>query len=170
MLRWGSGRIDTVATVELPETKYAETTDGVHIAYQAFGEGERDLLLVHGFVSNVDMGWEDAHLARFLRDLGSFTRVIQFDKRGTGVSDREVPVATLEERMDDLRAVMDAAKSERAVVMGISEGAPMSILFAATYPQRTDALILHGGMARSTWAPDYPWATPPEALDSRARS
>ena len=82
--------------MELPETKYAETTDGVHIAYQAFGEGERDLLLVHGFVSNVDMGWEDAHLARFLRDLWSFTRLIQFDKRGTGVSDREVPVATLE--------------------------------------------------------------------------
>ena len=150
--------------MELPETKYAETTDGVHIAYQAFGEGERDLLLVHGFVSNVDMGWEDAHLARFLRDLGSFTRLIQFDKRGTGVSDREVPVATLEERMDDLRAVMDAADSERAVVMGISEGVPMSIVFAATYPQRTEALILHGGMAKSTWAPDYPWAAPAEAL------
>ena len=99
-----------------------------------------------------------------LRDLGSFTRLIQFDKRGTGVSDREVSVATLEERMDDLRAVMDAADSERAVVMGISEGVPMSILFAATYPQRTDALILHGGMARSTWAPDYPWAAPAEAL------
>ena len=118
------GPIDTVAAVELPETKYAETTDGVHIAYQVFGEGERDLLLVHGFVSNVDMGWEDPHLAHFLRDLGSFTRLIQFDKRGTGVSDREVPVATLEERMDDLRAVMDAANSERAVVMGISEGVP----------------------------------------------
>ncbi len=160
----GRGPIDTVAVVELPETKYAETIDGVNIAYQVLGDGERDLLLVHGFVSNVDMGWEDPHLAHFLRDLASFTRLIQFDKRGIGVSDREVPAATLEERMDDLRAVMDAAGSERAVVMGISEGVPMSALFAATYPERTEALVLYGGMARSTWAPDYPWAAPAEAL------
>jgi class 3 adenylate cyclase len=103
-------------------------------------------------------------MVRFLEGLASFARLILFDKRGTGLSDRSVGVPTLEERMDDVRAVMEAAGSERAVLMGISEGAPMSILFAATYPDRTQALVLHGGMARTTEAPDYPWAPPADAL------
>src|SRR4029453_16966748 len=99
-----------------------------------------------------------------LEGLASFARLILFDKRGTGLSDRSVGVPTLEERMDDGRAVMEAAGSERAVLLGVSEGAPMSILFAATYPDRTQALVLHGGMARTTEAPDYPWAPPADAL------
>jgi class 3 adenylate cyclase len=150
-----------VSTV--PETRYAQNGD-VHIAYQVTGEGERDLVLVQGFMSHLDLEWENPGMARFLRGLASFSRLILFDKRGTGLSDRAVGIATLEERMDDVRAVMDAAGSERAVLMGISEGAPMCLLFAATYPDRTHALILHGGMARSTEAPDYPWAPPAQGL------
>ncbi|MGI8797417.1 MAG: alpha/beta fold hydrolase [Acidimicrobiia bacterium] len=143
--------------------QYAQSED-VHVAYQVVGEGERDLVLVQGFVSHLDLEWDNPHMARFLEGLASFARLILFDKRGTGLSDRSVGVPTLEERMDDVRAVMDAAGSERAVLMGISEGAPMSILFAATYPERTQALVLHGGMARTTEAPDYPWAPPGDAL------
>lgn len=149
---------------EQPETRYAETADGVHIAYQTVGQGEHDLVLVEGFVSNVEMAWEDPNTARFYERLASFTRLILFDKRGVGLSDRVTGVATLEERMDDLRAVMDAVGSREASLMGLSEGAPMSILFAATYPQRTRALVLYGGMPRSTWAPDYPWAPPADGL------
>jgi pimeloyl-ACP methyl ester carboxylesterase len=109
------------------------------------------------------MGWEQPVMAGFFDKLASFTRLILFDKRGTGLSDRNVGIGTLEGRMDDVRAVMEAAGSDRAVLMGVSEGAPMCVLFAATYPERTEALVLHGGMARSTEAPDYPWAPPAEA-------
>jgi len=137
--------------------------EGVHIAYQVVGEGERDLVLVQGYLSHLDMDWEHPPMARFFRALASFNRLILFDKRGTGLSDRGVGIATLETRMDDVRAVMDAARSERAVLMGVSEGAPMCLLFAATYPERTHALVLHGGMTRSTEAPDYPWAPPAAA-------
>ena len=142
--------------------RYAQNGD-VHIACRVLGEGERDLVLVQGFLSHIDMEWEQPEMARFLRKLASFSRLVLFDKRGTGLSDRAVGVGTLEEGMDDVRAVMDAVESERAVLMGVSEGAPMCVLFAATYPDRTDALVLHGGMARSTEAPDYPWAPPAEA-------
>ncbi len=147
--------------------EYAQN-DGVHLAYRVFGEGDLDLVLVHGFISHLDLEWENPAVARFLRELASFARVIQFDKRGTGLSDRSAGLASLEDRMDDVRAVMDAAGSEEAALMGISEGAPMCLLFAATYPERTRALVLHGGMARSTEAPDYPWASPPEALAEAA--
>ena len=143
--------------------QYTQAGD-VNVAYQVVGDGELDLVLVQGFVSHLDLLWENPHMVRFLEGLASFARVILFDKRGTGLSDRSVGVPTLEERMDDVRAVMDAAGSRQAVLMGVSEGAPMSLLFAATYPGRTRALVLHGGMARSTWAPDYPWAPPVEAL------
>jgi class 3 adenylate cyclase len=143
--------------------QYAQSGD-VHVAYEIVGDGDIDLVLVQGFVSHLDLEWDNPHMARFLEGLASFARVILFDKRGTGLSDRSVGVPTLEERMDDVRAVMEAAGSERAVLMGISEGAPMSILFAATYPDRTQALVLHGGMARTTEAPDYPWAPPADAL------
>jgi pimeloyl-ACP methyl ester carboxylesterase len=150
-------------TVDQPETKYTKSGD-VHIAYQVFGEGDLDLVLVPGYTSHVELQWEHEPAARALRGLGSFARVISFDRRGSGLSDpvREAP--TLEQRMDDVRAVMDAAGSERAALMGVSEGASMSILFAATYPDRAQALVLCGGMARSTAAPDYPYATPAEAL------
>ena len=122
-----------------------------------FGEGELDLVFVSGYASHLDLEWENPAIARFFRGLASFGRLIRFDKRGLGLSDRNVAPAPLEERMDDVRAVMDAVGSERAVLMGISKGAPMSMLFAATYPERTDALVLYGGMARATQAPDYPW-------------
>jgi class 3 adenylate cyclase len=149
--------------IERSSVQYALSGD-VHVAYEIVGDGDMDLVLVQGFVSHLDLEWDNPHMARFLEGLASFARLILFDKRGTGLSDRSVGVPTLEERMDDVRAVMEAAGSERAVVMGISEGAPMSILFAATYPERTQALVLHGGMARTTEAPDYPWAPPADAL------
>jgi class 3 adenylate cyclase/alpha-beta hydrolase superfamily lysophospholipase len=146
-----------------PEIGYAKSGD-VHVAYRVLGEGPMDLVIVPGFVSHLEIMWENPGIRRFGERLGRIARVIVFDKRGTGMSDPVEGVPTLEDRMDDVRAVMDAAGCERAALMGFSEGAPMSILFAATYPERTIALALCGGMARSTWAPDYPWASPREAL------
>jgi pimeloyl-ACP methyl ester carboxylesterase len=139
-----------------PETRYARSGD-VSIAYQVVGEGPFDVVFVPGSVSNVEYGWEEPSLARFYELLASFSRLILFDKRGTGLSDRVKDVPTLETRMDDVRAVMDAAGSERAAIMGISEGGPMAALFAATYPERTFAAILYGSPARYVWAPDYQW-------------
>jgi class 3 adenylate cyclase len=147
----------------VPETRYARNGD-VHLAYQVFGEGPLDLVLVRGFMNHVELVWEHEPLARSLRGLASFARVITFDRRGTGLSDPGAEAPTLEERMDDLRAVMDAAGSERAALMGTSEGVPMCILFAATYPHRVQALVSWGGMARTTSADDYPIGTPAEAL------
>ncbi|MEP6976754.1 MAG: adenylate/guanylate cyclase domain-containing protein [Thermoleophilia bacterium] len=141
--------------MEIPETRYARSGD-VSIAYQVFGEGPFDLVFVPGAFSHVDLMWGDERRAAYFRALGSFARVIAFDKRGTGASDH-VDVADLESRMDDVRAVMDDAGSARAAVMGSSEGGPMSMLFAATYPERTRALVLYGTFARGVWAPDYPW-------------
>jgi class 3 adenylate cyclase len=147
----------------VPETSYARSGD-VHIAYQVFGAGDLDLVLVPGYVTHIELLWEHQPSARFLEALASFARVISFDRRGSGLSDPVAGAPTLEERMDDVRAVMDAAGSERAALLGISEGVPMSILFAATYPQRVHGLVCSGGMARSTWAEDYPWANPADAL------
>jgi pimeloyl-ACP methyl ester carboxylesterase len=129
-----------------PETRYAKSGD-VRIAYQIVGNGPLDLVFVPGFVSNVDLWWAEPEWAGFFSRLASFSRLILFDKRGTGLSDRDVGIATLEERMDDVRAVMDAAGSERAALFGLSEGGPMSLLFAATYPQRVRSLILYGSAA-----------------------
>jgi len=126
-----------------PKTRYAKSGD-VHIAYQVVGDGPFDLVFVPGFVSNVDHNWEWPALARMLSRLASFSRLIMFDKRGTGLSDRVAGIPGLEQRMDDVRAVMDAVGSERAAVFGISEGGAMSALFAATYPERTRALALFG--------------------------
>lgn len=145
------------------ETRYARSGD-FNIAYQVIGEGALDLVYVPGWVSNVDAMWDEPSYARFLSRLASFARLIVFDKRGTGLSD-SVPLAnlpTLEERMDDVRAVMDAVGSERAAVLGHSEGGSMSMVFAATYPQRTAALILVGSYAARVASPDYPWAPDPE--------
>ena len=132
-----------------PETRYARSGD-IHIAYQVVGDGPFDLVFVPGFVSNLDHNWEWPALARMLTRLASFSRLIMFDKRGTGLSDRVSGVATLEERMDDVRAVMDTVGSERAALFGISEGGAMSTLFAATYPERTRALVLYGTYASFT--------------------
>jgi class 3 adenylate cyclase len=146
-----------------PETRYARSGD-VGIAYQVFGEGEIDIVVAFPFVSHLDLMWENPPVVRFLHRLGSFARVIPFDRRGVGLSDPVDSATTLEERMDDVRAVMDAAGSERAALFGMSEGAMMCMLFAAAHPERTSALVLWGAMARSTWAEDYPWAAPKEAL------
>ena len=142
--------------VDVPEIRYAKSGD-VHIAYQVLGVEPLDLVLVPGFISHLEYGWHEPRLAAFLRRLASFSRLIVFDKRGTGLSDQVHGVATLEERMDDVRAVMDAVGSERAVVCGMSEGAAMTALFAGTYPERTSGAILYGAEARSLRAPDYPW-------------
>ena len=130
-----------------PETRYAKSGD-VHIAYQVVGDGPLDLIFVPGFVSNVEMTWESPGRAHLCSRLAAFSRLILFDKRGVGLSDRHVGIAHLEERMDDVRAVMDAAGSERAALFGISEGGAMCMLFAATYPERTRALTLYGTYAR----------------------
>jgi class 3 adenylate cyclase len=146
-----------------PETKYAKSGD-IHIAYQVFGEGALDVIVINGFTTHIELVWEHEPTAHLLHGLASFARVITFDRRGSGLSDPVGEAPTLEERMDDVRAVMDAARSQRAALVGVSEGVTMSILFAATYPQRVSALVLSGGMARSTYAEDYPWGTPAEAL------
>ena len=133
-----------------PETKYAKSGD-VHIAYQVIGDGPVDLVFVPGWITHVELSWDEPLEAAFRRRLAGFSRLILFDKRGTGLSDR-VPVdqlPILEERMDDVRAVMDAVGSERAALMGVSEGGAMSALFAATYPERTAALILYGSFAQA---------------------
>jgi class 3 adenylate cyclase len=146
-----------------PETRYARSED-VSIAYQVVGEGELDLVLAFQFVSHLDLVWESPLQAAFIQHLASFARVILFDRRGVGLSDPVDRPATLEERMDDVRAVMDAAGSERAALLGMSEGATVCMLFAATYPERTSGLVLWGAMARSTAAEDYPWASTREAV------
>jgi class 3 adenylate cyclase len=145
--------------MEQPKTRYARS-GSVSIAYQVVGDGPRDLVFVSGWVSHLESGWEEPLLARFRRRLASFSRLILFDKRGTGMSDRvpEANLPTLEQRMDDVRAVMDATGSERAALFGQSEGASMAILFAATYPERTTALMTFGGFASRMRHPDYPWA------------
>ena len=145
------------------------TSDGVSIAYQVVGEGPLDLVLVHGWVCPFQPGWENPRIASFYRRLAAMGRLILFDKRGTGLSDRVSPenLPDLETRMDDLRAVMDAAGSRRAVLVGVSEGGPMSALFAATYPERTVALALMGTFARRMWAPDYPAGLKEETWQSR---
>lgn len=143
----------------MPRTLYAKSGD-VNIAYQAVGEGPRDLVYVPGWVSNVELMWDDPVLASIFRRLATFSRVILFDKRGTGMSDPvpESDLPGLEERMDDVRAVMDAVGSEKATLLGHSEGGSMSMLFAASFPGRTEGLILVGSYARRIWSEDYPWA------------
>jgi DNA-binding SARP family transcriptional activator/pimeloyl-ACP methyl ester carboxylesterase len=139
-----------------PPIRYARSGE-LNIAYQVTGTGPFDLVLVAGFVSHLEKDWEDPRHAQFLDRLGSFSRLIRFDKRGTGLSDRPGDLPDLETRMDDVRAVMDAAGSERAALLGYSEGAPMSLLFAATYPERVSALVLYGAFAARTRSDDYPW-------------
>jgi pimeloyl-ACP methyl ester carboxylesterase len=150
-------------TRSLPETRYTKSGD-YNIAYQVVGEGDLDLLWIPGFVSNVELAWDEPLLARYLNRLARFSRLILFDKRGTGLSDRvprdELP--SLEERMDDVIAVLAAVGSERAAVMGHSEGGNLAVLYAATYPRRVVALVTTGIFAYRKWAPEYPWAEKPE--------
>ena len=153
--------------MEAPQTRYAKTPDGVHIAYQVVGEGPIDLVFVSGWISNVDLNWTSPEYARFLRRLASFSRLIIFDKRGVGLSDRvpDKQLPDLETRMDDLSAVMDAAGSRQAIVFGESDGAPLCVLFAATFPERVMGLIMHGPDVRAAWAPDAPWGMTAEDFE-----
>jgi pimeloyl-ACP methyl ester carboxylesterase len=154
-----------------PETHFAKSGD-VNIAYQVVGDGPIDLVLVHGWVQSFDPGWEIEPIERFYRRLASFSRLILFDKRGTGLSDRVAPedLPTLETRMDDMRVVMDAVGVERAAVLGHSEGGAMCALFASTYPERTQALVMVGSGARTMWAPDYPFGWTDETVEELERA
>ena len=149
----------------IPETHYA-SSGGVSIAYQVLGDGPRDLLLVPGWVSNLDAHWEEPAVEQFFRRLASFSRLIRFDKRGTGLSDRVVDLPSLEVRMDDVRAVLDAVGSERAALFGYSEGGAMCALFAASHPARTSALIMAGAYARMMVAPGYTFGRTEEQIDA----
>jgi pimeloyl-ACP methyl ester carboxylesterase len=147
---------------QVPRTRYA-LSNGLSVAWQEFGSGSIDIVYVPGFISHIEHSWRYPPVAEHLMRFGSLGRVLKFDKRGTGMSDRAAGIPTLEERMDDIRAVMDAAGSERAVLYGLSEGVPLSIQFAATYPERTRGLILYGGSATYVSQPDYPWQKSLEA-------
>jgi pimeloyl-ACP methyl ester carboxylesterase len=145
-----------------PQTHYAKAPDGVHLAYQVVGDGPVDLVFVPGFVSHVELSWEDPALAHLFERLASFSRLVLFDKRGTGLSDRGGVLPDHDQRMQDLVTVMDAVGLEHASLLGVSEGGPMAMLFAATYPERADALVLYGTYARFLAAPDYPFGIDPE--------
>ena len=144
-----------------PRTRYTKAGD-IDIAYQVLGDGPLDLVNVHGWVSNLEVVWDQPLLARWLRRLASFSRVIILDKRGTGLSDRVAQAATLEERMDDVRAVMDAVGADQAAILGYFDAAPMCALFAATYPERTRALVMSSAFPKLTRDEDLPWAPPRE--------
>src|SRR3954447_17007258 len=146
-----------------PTTRYARSGE-LAIAYQVLGSGDLGLVFAPGFVSNREWGWQEPGLRRYLERLASFSRLLLFDKRGTGLSDPVVGPATLEDRVDDLRAVMDAAGSERAAVLGLSEGGSMAMLFAAQHPERTQALVLYGATPRFTAAPGYPFGADEAAM------
>lgn len=153
----------------IPETRYAVTDDGVHIAYQVVGEGAVDIVFVHAFVSHVELFWELPTFERLVLELSSRARVILFDKRGIGLSDRLSSIPTLEARLDDLRAVVDAVGSHRTLLFGDSDGGALAALFAATFPERTLGLLLWSGAVRMAWAPDYPWGMPESRFEERLR-
>ena len=145
----------------MADVQYTKSGD-VNIAYQVTGDGPFDLVFVPGFVSHLELAWRMPTFAPFLELMSTYCRLIRFDKRGTGMSDRVSDAPSLETRMDDVRAVMDAAGSTRAAFYGLSEGAAMAILFAATYPERTAALVVRSAIPRRMWAPDYPWGSTEE--------
>ena len=151
----------TLDPIAIPPTRYARAGD-LDIAYQVFGDGPIDLVFVDQWFSNVDAMWDFPPLARLLNRLAAFSRVIVFDKRGTGLSDpigvHELP--TIEEWIDDLRAVLDDIGSERTALLSGIGASVMALVFAATYPERTSSLVLVDGCARLAWAEDYPWGTP----------
>jgi class 3 adenylate cyclase len=155
--------------MEVPETRYTKTSDGVHIAYQVVGDGPVDFVYAGPWVTHIEYRWELPRYASYLRRIASFSRLILFDRRGMGMSDPVSPdqLPDLETRMDDLRAVMDEVGSERAVIYGASESGSLAILFAATNPERTVALVLHGSYPSGRWAPDAPWGWTPEQFAAR---
>ena len=147
--------------MEMPETQYTRSGD-VNIAYQILGDGPIDLLWIPGFAQHLELAWEEPYRRAWLEALGAEYRVIGFDKRGTGLSDRVEGAPGIEERMDDCRAVLDAADSRRAAVLTAGDASDIALVFAATYPERVLALTLWQGNYRGAWAPDYPWAQPRE--------
>jgi class 3 adenylate cyclase len=149
---------------DAPEVKYAKSGD-VHIAYQTLGTGVVDVVFAGPATSHLSVWWEWPPMADFFRQLASFSRLIMFDKRGVGLSDRAVGIAPLGERTDDIRAVMDACASKSAVLFGASESGPMAILFAATYPERTRGLVIFGATACERKAPDFPWGATDQEWD-----
>ena len=151
--------------MERPDTHYARSGN-VYVAYQAFGQGPFDLVVVPGAFSNIEYGWEVESWQNYYGALASFARVLLFDKRGTGISDPVPGAPSVEERMDDVRAVMDAAGCERAALMGSLDGGAMAALFAATYPERTAALVLVNPIVRGRWASDYPWGSRDDAVSA----
>lgn len=138
-------------------------SDGLHIAYQVSGGGDLDIVLIPGFLSHLELDWADPRHAHFLHRLGSYGRLIRFDKRGTGMSDRPFGIPDIETRMHDVLSVLDAVGSQRAVLVGYSEGGPMAILCAAAHPERVAGLVLYGTYSKRVWSEDYPWAPPREA-------
>jgi len=154
--------------MEVPEVRYARSGD-LRIAYEVFGSGPVDLVYGRTAISHLELVWEEPSVAGYFRELATVSRVILWDKRGVGLSDRAVGTATLEDRMDDVRAVMDAAKSRRAVIFGATDTAAMALLFAAIYPERTLGLMLIEPMVRGAWAPDFPSAPTPEEVEATIR-
>jgi pimeloyl-ACP methyl ester carboxylesterase/DNA-binding CsgD family transcriptional regulator len=152
-------------TVTQPETLYAES-GGLSIAYQTLGDAQRDLVFIPSFVSNLELAWDWPPLAAFYLAFTSFARLILFDKRGTGLSDRVKKLPTTDERMDDLRAVMDAASADEAAIVGVSEGAPLALTFAAAFPERVTHLVLYGPLPKASRSDDYPWAETSEWWDA----
>jgi class 3 adenylate cyclase len=151
--------------MDIPKTRYAISQDGAHIAYQVFGAGDVDLLWIHPWFSHLEVMWEYPPIAQFHRLMGSIARVIWFDQRGIGLSDRTMGIPDLETRMDDLRAVLDATGSERTVLWGGGpDGGALCAMFAATHPDRVIALAFWNASARTAWAPDYPWGMPAEQM------
>ena len=151
--------------MQMPATRYARSGE-LSIAYQVVGDGDLDVVFVPGYVSHVELLWEPNPQRPLVQGVSRFARVIVFDKRGTGLSDRHLGAGALEERMDDVRAVMDAVGIESAVLLGVSEGGPMSLLFSATYPERVRSVVLYGSFARAVTGPDYPHGVPPEVARS----
>src|SRR5262245_34526331 len=150
-----------------PIVRYATTSDGLEIAYQVLGDRPLDVVMVPGMVSNLDRNADYPFYGCYLRRFPRFARIILLDKRGGGISDREVGSGSPEGRMDDIRAVMDAVGSRRAALLGQIDGVPIALLFAATYPDRVSALVLVEGVARRCWAADYPDGWMPEAMGAK---
>ena len=150
------------------ETRYARTTDGTHVAYQVSGDGPVDLVVMRAWMTNLEHEWREPVLARMYRRLESMGRLIRLDRRGSGLSDRFRPglVPLIEDRVDDVRAVMDAAGSPRAILIGLAAASRLCVVFAASHPDRTAGLVLYEGEAREAWAPDYPWGETPDSFEA----
>jgi len=153
----------------IPETHYAQTPDGVYIAYQVTGQGPVDVAWQPDFLGNIDLMWDDIIFGPFFRGIAAFARLIIHDRRGTGLSSRNVSPPNLETRVADLRVVLDAVESERPVLAGVLEGGASNALLAASSPERVQSIVWWSPSARSVWSPDYPWGAGPEYVEANER-